>query len=223
MTFKDILKITFNLVVLYTAAGILMAAVYSKTSPIIYQKNLEEKRQALQEMMPEAESIEKLGDWYPHEKHAEYYVAKKCGEVKVKTVKDEATGATKEIKECVNPEVIGYIVQTFGKGYSSYINILFSVDTDFKVLKMNVLHHAETPGLGDEIELDWFKNQFKGKDIEHLKVDKTGTKKEYIQAITGATISTRAVAEDGIRNGIKFLMQALKGEVEHGASSGREG
>ncbi|HHN64627.1 MAG TPA: FMN-binding protein [Nitrospirae bacterium] len=221
MTFKDIIKITLNLVILYTAAGLLMAAVYSKTSPIIYKKNIEEKKKALQEMMPEADDIVKLGDWYPHEKHAEYFEARKCGELKVKTVKDEVTGTTKEVRECVNPEVIGYIVQTFGKGYSSYINILFSVDTDFVIQKMNVLHHAETPGLGDEIELDWFKNQFKGKDLEHLKVDKTGTKKEYIQAITGATISSRAVAEDGIANGLRFLMKALKGEVEHGASTAR--
>jgi electron transport complex protein RnfG len=257
MTFKDILKITFNLVILYLAGGLLLAAVYARTSPIIYRNNEIEKARALKEMMPEAEEIcyifeftderlnklrdkgvpeeiinklkelqnEKMikgkeeffktmeqmlgaealenyksllfktlkaNDWYPHGKHAEYFVAKKGG------------------------QVIGYIVQTFGKGYSSYIDILFSVDTDFIVQKMNVLHHAETPGLGDEIELDWFKNQFKGKDIEHLKVDKTGTKKEYIQAITGATISTRAVSEDGIRNGIIFLQKALKGEVEHG-------
>ncbi len=223
MTFKDILKITFNLVVLYLAGGLLLAAVYAKTSPVIYQKNQEEKRQALQAMMPEAQDIVKLGDWYPHEKHAEYYEARKCGELKVKTVKDEKTGKTKEIKECINPETIGYIVQTFGKGYSSYINILFSVDKNFVVQRMNILHHAETPGLGDEIEKDWFKNQFKGKDLEHLLVDKTGTKKEYIQAITGATISSRAVTEDGVKKGLEFLIKAIKeGEVEHGAS-GREG
>ncbi len=259
MTPKDILKITLNLVVLYLAGGLLLAAVYAKTSPIIYRNNELAKAQALQEMMPEAdeicyiyevndETLEKLkkkgvpesiigkleqlkgsrfiqpkdtfvqtlkqylseaeveeykpeltkalqvNEWFPHGKHAEYFVAKKGG------------------------QVIGYIVQTFGKGYSSYIDILFAVDTNFIVQRINILHHAETPGLGDEIEMDWFKNQFKGKDIEHLKVDKTGTKKEYIQAITGATISTRAVAEDGVKNGILFLQKVLKGEVKHGTA-----
>jgi electron transport complex protein RnfG len=90
---------------------------------------------------------------------------------------------------------------------------------DFKVKNIDILHHAETPGLGDEIELDYFKDQFTGKDIDHLKVVKMETT-EYIQAITGATISTRAVSEDGIKNGLKFLMEALKeGEVKHGAPS----
>lgn len=222
MTFKDILKITMNLVVLYLAGGLLLAAVYAKTSPIIFKKNEQEKKEALQKMMPEADVIEKLGDWYPHEKHAEYFVAKKCGELKIKKVKNEETGKVKEEKECINPRPIGYIVQTFGKGYSSYINILFSVDNNFRVQKIDILHHAETPGLGDEIVLDYFKNRFKGKDIEHLKVLKTETT-EYIQAITGATISSRAVAEDGIRNGLEFLEKALKGEVKHEPSASREG
>ncbi len=222
MTFKDILKITMNLVVLYLAGGLLLAAVYAKTSPIIFKKNEQEKQEALQKMMPEADVIEKLGDWYPHEKHAEYFVAKKCGELKIKKVKDEKTGRVKEEKECINPRKIGYIVQTFGKGYSSYINILFSVDDKFKVQKIDILHHAETPGLGDEIVRPYFKNRFKGKDIEHLKVVKKETT-QYIQAITGATISSRAVAEDGVRNGLEFLEKALKGEVKHEPSASREG
>jgi|Deesub1362A_J573_1020465.scaffolds.fasta_scaffold00010_154 electron transport complex protein RnfG len=185
MTPREIARITLTLVLLYVVAGVLMAAVYSKTSPIIYRKAEEEKRQALQALMPMANAIDKLGDWYPHEKHAEYFVAKKDG------------------------QVIGYVVQSFGKGYSSYINVLFSVDTDLVIQKIDILHHAETPGLGDEIEYDWFKQRFVGKRKEQLKVLKVPTE-EYIQAITGATISTRAVAEDAIKGGIEFLEQVLK-------------
>jgi len=218
MTGKDIAKITFNLVVIYLVGGLLLAYVYARTSPVIFINNKIAKEKALQALVPEADKIDKLGDWEPHEKHAEYFVARSCGEVKVKTIKDEKTGKTKEEKECINPKDIGYIVQTFGKGYSSYINILFSVDTDFRVRKIDILHHAETPGLGDEIEFDYFKNRFVGKDVDHLKVVKNETD-EYIQAITGATISSRAVTEDGIRKGLEFLIKALEGghqgEVSH--------
>ncbi|HDO21821.1 MAG TPA: hypothetical protein ENG86_03070, partial [Nitrospirae bacterium] len=131
MTAKDIFKITANLVVIYVVGGLLLAFVYAKTSPIIFLKNKQEKEEALQKMMPNADKkgIIKLGDWYPHDKDAEYFVAKKDG------------------------KIIGYIVQTFAKGYSSYINILFSVGTDFRVKKIDILHSAETPGLGDEITL----------------------------------------------------------------------
>ena len=192
MTAKEILKIAWNLVVIYVIGGLVLAAVYAKTSPIVFRNNAEAKQQALKKLMPAADKIEKLGDWTVHEKHAEYFVAKK------------------------DNEVIGYIVQSFGKGYSSYIDTLIAVDKNFTVQKINILHHAETPGLGDEIETDSFKSQFKGKDEAHLKVVKTETP-DYIQAISGATISSRAVTEDAVKNGVAFLIRAIaEGGAGHG-------
>jgi electron transport complex protein RnfG len=194
MTGKDILKITLNLVVIYLIGGLILAVVYARTSPVMFKNAVIEKEAALKKLMPDADKIEKIGDWSIHEKHSEYFVAKK------------------------GDNIIGYIIQSFGKGYSSYINTLIAVDKDFRVQRINVLGHAETPGLGDEIETDSFKNQFKDKDVEHLKVLKTETT-EYIQAISGATISSRAVTEDAVRNGVDFLKKAIKnrGDDEHGS------
>ncbi|MFO0751984.1 MAG: RnfABCDGE type electron transport complex subunit G [Thermodesulfovibrionales bacterium] len=192
MSGKDIIKVALNLVVVYLIGGLILAAVYAKTSPIMYRNAENAKQQALKALMPDADAITKIGDWKIHEKHAEYYVAKKGG------------------------APIGYIVQSFGKGYSSYINTLVAVDKDFKVQKINILSHAETPGLGDEIEADSFKGQFKGKDLDHLKVLKTDTT-EYVQAISGATISSRAVTEDAVKNGVGELIKVIK---EGGAGSG---
>ncbi|MGD0883784.1 MAG: FMN-binding protein [Thermodesulfovibrionales bacterium] len=193
MTGKDIIKITLNLVIVYLVGGLILAWVYAKASPIMFAKAAIEKEQALKKLMPAADKIEKLGDWEIHEKHAEYYVAKKQG------------------------EVIGYIIESFGKGYSSYIDTLIAVDKTFTVQKLDILHHAETPGLGDEIETDWFKNQFAGKDAAHLKVLKTDTT-EYIQAISGATISSRAVTEDAVKNGVDFLRKTI---TERGEDIGK--
>ncbi len=186
MTSRDIIKITLNLVVVYLIGGLILALVYAKTSPIMFRNAAVAKEQALKKLMPEADKIEKLGDWTIHDKHAEYYRALKNG------------------------AVIGYIIQSYGKGYSSYINTLIAVDTNFKVLKINILGHAETPGLGDEIDSDRFKDEFAGKDLDHLKVLKTETT-DYIQAISGATISSRAVAEDAVKNGVEFLKKTIDG------------
>ncbi len=213
MTTKDMVKITVNLVVIYVIGGLIMAFVYAKTSPIMFQKAKEEKEAALKLMMPEADTIAKLGDWHPHDKNAEYYAARKCGELKVTSVTDEKTGKVKEEKECIDPQDIGYISEGFGKGYSSYIHVLASVDKNFIVQKISVLGHGETPGLGDEIEKDYFLNRFKGKSADNLVVIKAETA-DKIQAITGATISSRAVAEDGVRNGVKMLKEKLSGEVQ---------
>jgi electron transport complex protein RnfG len=185
MTGKDILKITLNLVVIYLIGGLILAVVYARTSPIMFKNAVIEKEAALKKLMPDADKIEKIGDWSIHEKHSEYFVAKK------------------------GDNIIGHIVQSFGKGYSGYINTLIAVDKDFKIQKINILEQKETPGLGDEIDSDSFKNQFKDKDIEHLKVLKTDTT-EYIQAISGATISSRAVTEDAVKNGVDFLKKTLQ-------------
>jgi electron transport complex protein RnfG len=190
LTGKDILKIAFNLVAVYLVGGLILALVYAKTSPIMYRNSVLEKERALRMLMPEADSIQKAGDWTIHDKHAEYFVARK------------------------GDDIMGYIVQSYGKGYSSYINTLIAVDTDFIVRKINILGHAETPGLGDEIETESFKIQFSGKGPDHLKVLKTGTT-EDIQAISGATISSRAVAEDAVKSGVDFLITTInkrKGE-----------
>ncbi len=213
MTTTEMAKITFNLVAIYVIGGLIMAFVYAKTAPIMFQKAKEEKEAALKLMMPEADKVAVLGTWEPHEKKAEYYAAQKCGELKVISVKDEKTGEMKEEKECVGPQDIGYIVEGFGKGYSSYIHILASVDKNFIVQKISILGHGETPGLGDEIEKDYFLNQFPGKSADNLVVIK-GETPDKIQAITGATISTRAVTEDGVKNGVIMLKEKLSGEVQ---------
>ncbi len=213
MTTKDMAKITFNLVVLYVIGGLIMAFVYAKTSPIKFQKEKAEKEAALKLMMPEADEVAKLDDWEIHKKHAEYYVARKCGEIKIINIKDEKTGEMTEKKECLNPQDIGYIVEGYGKGYSSYIHVLSSVDKNFVLQKISILGHGETPGLGDEIEEDYFLNQFVGKVADNLVVIK-GETEDQIQAVTGATISSRAVAEDGVKNGVLMLKEKLSGEVQ---------
>jgi len=194
MTGKDIFKITLNLVVIYLIGGFILAFVYANASPKIYRNNIEAEQRALKRLMPDAGEVVQLGGWTIHDKKAKYFEAKN-GE-----------------------DTIGYVIQSFGKGYSSYINTFIAVDNDFRILKIDILSHAETPGLGDEIEAVSFKNQFTGKSVEHLKVIKADTQ-EYIQNISGATISTRAVTEDAVKNGVAFLVRTIKeggnADVEH--------
>ncbi|MBA4372511.1 MAG: RnfABCDGE type electron transport complex subunit G [Thermodesulfovibrio sp.] len=185
MTGKDIFKITLNLVIIYLIGGFILAFVFATASPKIFRNNEEAEKKALKQLMPDADVNEKMGEWTIHDKHAKYFISKKGN------------------------DTIGYIIQSFGKGYSSYINTFIAVDKDFTVQRINVLSHAETPGLGDEIEADAFKDQFKGKTIDHLKVIK-GDTKDDIQAISGATISSRAVSEDAVKNGVAFLIKTVK-------------
>ncbi len=176
---KEMLKIVVSLFVIFVVAGLVLSYVYARTSTVIYQAQVREKEEALRKMSPEAEKIDEAGKWTLYEKPNEYYAAKKGN------------------------KAIGYIASTVGKGYSSYIKILVSTDLDIKIKSINILSHQETPGLGDEIEKEDFKRQFGGKAIENLELVKVETT-DKIQAISGATISSRAVT-NGVKEAVKIL------------------
>ena len=178
---KEMLKITLSLVVIFIAAGVIMGVTYKYTSPVRFDAEKKEKEEALKEMAPDAtDPIKPAGQWTNHGKSFEYYAATSSG------------------------RPVAYIASTAGKGYSSYIQMLVSLGTDLKIKDIKVLHHAETPGLGDQVEdRALFLDQFKGKGLSQLVLVKSETK-ENIQAISGATISSRAVT-----NGVKDAVQTL--------------
>ena len=84
--------------------------------------------------------------------------------------------------------------------------MLVAVNQDYKLIAIEILDHKETPGLGDQIDKDWFKRQFKGKAEENLIVIKGETDTD-IQAISGATISSR-----GVTRGAKEAVDSLRAE-----------
>lgn len=89
--------------------------------------------------------------------------------------------------------------------------MLVAVDTKGQVIGYNILTHNETPGLGDKTTKSQFKDQFKGKDIDHLVVTKDPSNKDDVQAITGATISSRAVT-NGVHQAVEQVNEYIGGK-----------
>jgi len=87
-------------------------------------------------------------------------------------------------------------------GYSGNIDIMVGIDPSGTIAGIEILSHAETPGLGDKIALPSFKANFAGKNLGNAdwRVKKDGG--EFDQ-ITGATISPRAVV-GAVRKGLEF-------------------
>ena len=80
-----------------------------------------------------------------------------------------------------------------GAGYGGDIVLMVGFKTDKKtVISYKVLEASETPGLGMKLKTPEFAGQFKGRDGSALKVKKDGGD---IEAITSATITSRAVCE----------------------------
>lgn len=115
------------------------------------------------------------------------------------------------------------------QGFKTFINVMLSIDPTYSIMGLEVLEHEEDPGLGAEIEQDYFRNQFKDKPFDVLKtlaVVKKPLPKDYqnalegkidesmvqqmieqyrdqdIYALTGATISS-----DAVLGGVKGIVR----------------
>lgn len=92
-----------------------------------------------------------------------------------------------------NNETLGYIITTAAKGYGGDVTVMTAISPDKKVIGVNILSAAdETPGLGQNATKPEFYNQFLNKTLG-VTVVKNGAKDNEINAVTGATITSRAV------------------------------
>lgn len=101
-------------------------------------------------------------------------------------------------------KLVGYVILCVAVGYGGEFGVRVGVDKDFKIVEINILPHNETPGIGDKIEEESFRSQFRGKGIENLEIAKEPPFEGKIQAITGATISSEAVVE-AVKRGLEEL------------------
>lgn len=98
-------------------------------------------------------------------------------------------------------QVAGYVVDVAVKGYGGIISMTVGVNAEGKITGVIIGSNNETPGLGSRTTEPGFISQFTGislKDVLNnaLKVVKQNKKEaNEIQAVTGATISSRAVTK----------------------------
>lgn len=90
-------------------------------------------------------------------------------------------------------EPVGHVLQAETPGYSGPIVMMFGTALDDTLTGFKVLNHTETPGLGAKITTERFRSQFKNKSVDQLVLRKDDPGKGQVDAITAATISSRAV------------------------------
>jgi Na+-translocating ferredoxin:NAD+ oxidoreductase subunit G len=107
-------------------------------------------------------------------------------------------GAKSEIYEgSAGGNFVGFAVKVAPRGYSGEIVMLVGVDPELRIKGMKILGQRETPGLGTNVEKPKFQKQFIGKGLKNAFEPK-----KDIDAITGATISSRGVCE-GVKTVLK--------------------
>ncbi len=169
------LKMILVLTIITVISGVVLSYWDNFTRPIINEHKTSKLNKLILEILPENNSIEemKLGEY-------NLYVGKKDG------------------------EIVGIAFKAEGGGYSDIISLIVGMSPDFsKITSLKILSQVETPGLGTKIVDDpsnenptWFTDQFKNLKIDpeiiYVKNAKP-TKENEIQAITGATISSKSV------------------------------
>ncbi|WP_226667861.1 electron transport complex subunit RsxG [Microbulbifer aggregans] len=95
-------------------------------------------------------------------------------------------------------------------GYSGPIRILVGVNRDGTIAGVRVTNHAETPGLGDKVEVkksDWILS-FNGKSLKDPARDQWKVQKDggAFDQFTGATITPRAVVNQ-VRKVLDFVAE----------------
>ena len=90
--------------------------------------------------------------------------------------------------------LVGYVVQLAPEGYSGAIDLIAGISVpDKKITGVRVLRHSETPGLGALAVKEDFYRRYDGKELLPLGVVRASPGEQEIQAITSATITTRAI------------------------------
>lgn len=186
---KENLKLGFILFVVTAIAGLFLGGAYTITKEPIEKQALLEKNQAMQEILPSAETFELSKIELP-----------------------EGT-AIKEVNEGLKgSEVVGYAIKVTPKGFGGLIDMMVGISAEGKIDGIKILSHGETPGLGANATNISFYGQYKDKSTESkLEVVKAGASGDnQIQAITGATITSKAVTS-GVNEAIDFFTSNLKG------------
>jgi electron transport complex protein RnfG len=175
--------------------GLLIVTVFEFTRPVIARNHAEALRQAIFHVLPAARSstsfrLVEAGGFEP--------------------VTGEASGEPL-VYACYDEEsrLVGFAVQAQGMGYQDTIRLLYGYSfTQDAITGIRVLESRETPGLGDKIETDaGFLENFERLDVSLagdlsslanlIEFVKPGKKQHpwQIDGITGATISSKAVAD----------------------------
>jgi len=102
--------------------------------------------------------------------------------------------------------LVGRVAKVEVPGYSSVIEALVGVDLEARITGVDIVNQQETPGLGANIEKEEFLEQFRGKTMNMIKIKKDGGE---IDAVTGATISSRAITDS-----IRSTVIGYTGEVD---------
>jgi electron transport complex protein RnfG len=134
----------------------------------------------------------------------------------ISVVIDEATDKRVQVYRAVDAggNVKGWVLPANGQGFADQIKVLIGLDAELTAITgLFVLEQKETPGLGDYITGEDFRNRFVGQSTgSPLEVVTSDPGDQEIQALTGATISSQSVA-DIVNQAVETLREPIRQQM----------
>lgn len=199
---SDIIKLTVTLVIISIAAGLAIAFTNGKTEEKIIQQKMQAEQLALKSVFPNGSEISAIeNDTLIKEK---YWTSSKSGNINGYAFKGSGRGFSSDIEFIagVDPEgkILGLVIlsQAETPGLGTRIE---------EVVSKKFIWTAFSKSENEVKALPWFTEQFRGITVrQDIGIDKTGEwhlksdneksdllTKNNVSALTGATISTKAV------------------------------
>jgi len=162
--------------------GLLIAVTSSGLSPRIRQNEINKRNRMVSALLPEAKN---------------FVLLDKKIEIQSRRGKQENIEIYRAVSEA--NECVGWSFEAVGSGFADKIKLVVALDKNLeKIAGFDVLSSNETPGFGDRIKSDYYRDQYKGAPAGELKLVTVGEPDKIdseIVAISGATISSEAVVE----------------------------
>lgn len=179
------IRIIGTLFLITAIVSVLLALVNMVTKPTIDRLAAEKKEAAMTQVMPDAQFVP------------------------IDNLPQGIDGLVEMQLARSGDGIQGYCVQVTTNGFGGAIDMMVGVDASGEVTGVSILSMSETAGLGARAKEASFTDQYAGRSGE-IGVSKTSADDQNIQAISGATITSKAVTL-GVNNALAAVRAYSEG------------
>lgn len=200
---NKILKNTVILTIITLISGVALGGVYQITKEPIAKAQEEAKQEAYQQVFEDADAFEVLK-----------VDVQEAADAVASAGVDDGAVIDEAVEAIQGGETIGYVItSTDPNGYGGDIQVSVGIQSDGTVSGIAILSISETAGLGMKAAEPDFYEQYSGKQTDHFYVSKDGGEGEEIDAISGATITSRAVT-GAVNSSLGYFQNVLGGSAD---------
>lgn len=188
---RDYIRLAGVLLIVCAIAAALLGYTNQITYDKIQDQMLKASDEARKEVLPDAQTFEKLDD------NAFATISSNSKYNFIKGIFVAKNGS----------DIVGYAINVAPKGYGGPVNVTVGITAEGIISGIKVGDNTETAGLGANASKPNFQEQFKDKKWDNpVNVIKNGTPKDNeIVALSGATITSKAVT-----SGVNQALEAAK-------------